>query len=152
MVTSLAITEGAQAAMYVGGVWGTFIFYSFFFLAKKIIGKFLGSFLLYLKTQRPQSFFNVKLNTSGRTGMFIMPPLLAFTFVSESVASRLANPGAFQRKLQDVQGSSLPLWQRYANWVGQHPFQNIFIMSKTLLGLIATNFFFLRFTRSRKHF
>lgn len=117
IVSQMAIDGGLKSAAYFSAFW--------------------WPTLAYLKLQKPQHFFNTKMNVSARTAVAIMPPVLIFTFVSEQIASRLANPNAF---LKDIhRRSTLPPWKQYANFVADHPFENLFISSVPLIAYIFKN-------------
>lgn len=107
IATRVATTEGALAASYTAAVWLPYIAYI---------------------NYRPNAngmarWFNKRLNTSAKTALTTMPILFAFVIVSEQVTSRLANPDAFARELADGRLSTLPLYQRTANFVYDHPFR-----------------------------
>jgi hypothetical protein len=106
-VTSLSISEGVKSGAIAACVWLPM------------------TALMYAKG----NWFRNRLNASGRTAVVIMPPVFVFGFVSEQVASRLGNPEAFKEELMESRTSTLPIHKRYANFVHDHPFQNIAMIS-----------------------
>ena len=71
-------------------------------------------------------FFQSRFNTSSRTAVTIMPILFAFGMVSEQVASRLANPQAFETTISKRSSLSFP--KRAANYAYEHPFKTVFML------------------------
>jgi hypothetical protein len=117
MVTTIATREGVFAGTLTLAGWG-------------------GTLLLL---KRANVFPNLRLNASAKTGILIMPPLLVFSLVSEQIASRMANPGAFAQYVTEKKVSALPPHQRIANFVLHEPYKILFGGGIAAVALIFTN-------------
>jgi hypothetical protein len=110
MVTKISIQQGAFAATQVAAVWLPAITY-----------------LSYGKA-RPAKFFQTGLNASAKTAFTIMPIVMGFGLVSEQVASRLANPQAFEAELSHGRVSSLSVPKRLANFFLDSPMKALIMI------------------------
>jgi hypothetical protein len=118
LVTQIAITQGVYASLQAAAVWSPIC-----------AGLKYGT--------SPNFWFNKSMNTSARTAMVIMPPLVAFVFVSEQVATRLANPDAFVSAIAEKRATTLGPFKRFANYTLDRPFHLLVAASVPIVGVIA---------------
>ncbi len=86
-----------------------------------------------LLLHRYNPLFRRGLGVSGKTATAVMPPLFAFAFTSEQIASKMGNPDAFKHAMSADSKTTLPMYKLAANYIYTKPVNTLVMVSSPIV-------------------